>query len=183
MSTPRERFDLITSPMTTANQRKLWTLCYQRVVGPARSEIRMDGGRRRLDIEGFHGEKMEFQQAKESIPNTHGKELSHASGIVWVYCVINQVANGDLYLFRQGSCAGFTWNRAWTLIGSCNGRVFLDLGYLPLVADHVLLEVNTFEVDGRRATGSGVLHGAQDFCHWMRDGLLLPPYSWTPRAA
>ncbi len=179
----RKHFQLMPTPLSTAEERKLWTLCYQRVVGAWRSEIRMHGGRRRLDVWADDGTKMEFQQAKETLPNTHGKELAHATGIMWVFCVINQHFAGDLWLFRQGSRVAFTWSKAWVLIGDCNGRVVLDLGHSPQVGAHVLLEVDSFEVEGRRATGTGVLRDAQEFCYWMRDGNPLLPYTWTPRGA
>jgi hypothetical protein len=184
MNNTSKPFDLVTTPMNTADQRRLWTLCYQRVVGAARSEIRMHGGRRRLDALAGDGTKMEFQQSKETLPNTHGKELDHASGVMWVFCGINQHFRGDLAITsRQGARVSFAWTKAWTLIGSCNGRVLLDLGMSPQVGAHVLIEVDHFEVDRRTATGTGVLRDAQEFCHWMRDGHPLLPYSWTPRAA
>ncbi|MFJ4973681.1 hypothetical protein [Streptomyces sp. NPDC088755] len=182
-SEPRP-FPLITTYLRTAAERRQWTLRYQRVVGPSRSEIRLLGGRRRLDILAFNGMKMEFQQAKETVQNTHGKELAHASGVGWVFCAINQHSNADLYVFRQGgSRVGFVWNRAWTLIGECNGTIWLDLGDSPTFGAHVLLEADNFEVDGKRATGTGVLRDAQEFCYWMRDGSPMIPYTWTPRAA
>ncbi|MFD7063494.1 hypothetical protein [Streptomyces sp. NPDC059906] len=145
----------------------------------------MAGGRRRLDLLGADSTRVEFQQAKESVPNTHGKELAHATGLMWVFCVINQHAAGDFFFTsRQGARATFLWKNAWALIGSCNGRVLLDLGLSQQVGDHVLIEIDHFEmVDGRTATGTGTLRGAQEFCYWMRDGHPLPPYSWTPRAA
>ncbi|GGZ22287.1 hypothetical protein GCM10010300_77530 [Streptomyces olivaceoviridis] len=177
-------FPLVTHPMTTTAERKLWTLCYQRVVGSARSELRSHGGRRRLDVWGRDGTKLEFQQSKDSVPNTHSKELSHATGLMWVFCAINQHFSEDLTITsRQGPRANFSWGRPWKLIAACNAHVVLDLGLSPQIGDHVLLEVDHFELGDGLATGTGVLRDAQQFCHWMRDGHPLPPYSWTPRAA
>ncbi|MFF3558238.1 hypothetical protein ACFYXL_33045 [Streptomyces tsukubensis] len=179
------RFPLVSTPLRTSADRKLWTLCYQRVVGPSRSEIRMHNGRRRLDVLARNGQKIEFQQAKETVQNAHGKELSHATGAMWVFCVINQHHNEDLYVYRQGanSRVGFSWTKAWALIGECNGTVLLDLGYSSPFRAHVLMEVDNFNLHSRRATGTGVLRDAQEFCYWMRDGDPLLPYSWAPRAA
>ncbi|MEU9797089.1 hypothetical protein AB0E27_42220 [Streptomyces sparsogenes] len=153
-------------------------------MGSAFSEIRMHAGRRRLDLQAADGTKIEFQQSKDSVPNTHGKELAHASGLMWVFAAINQHALQDLALTSWQGCRGsFVWTKSWALIGSCNGRVLLDLGHSFQVGNHVLLEVDHFEANGRTATGTGVLRDAQEFCYWMRDGHPLLPYTWTPRAA
>jgi hypothetical protein len=48
----------------------------------------MHGGLRRLDVLAYTGQKIEFQQAKDTVQNTHGKELAHATGVMWVFCVI-----------------------------------------------------------------------------------------------
>ncbi|GGK29362.1 hypothetical protein GCM10011583_71610 [Streptomyces camponoticapitis] len=56
----------------------------------------------------------------------------------------------------------------------------LDLGRSEQVGDHVLLEVDHFESQQGRATGTGVLRDAQEFCYWMRDGSPLLPYNWAP---
>ncbi|MFF1420024.1 hypothetical protein [Streptomyces sp. NPDC058280] len=182
--TARVPFALIRNPVRTAVERRQWTLQYQRVVGSARSEILMHGGSRRLDVLACDGTKCEFQQAKESVPNTHDKELSHASGLMWIFCTINQHARGDLLLTsRQGARATYEWRKPWELIGACNGRVLLDLGHSEQVGDHVLLEIDHFESQKGRATGTGVLRDAQEFCYWMRDGSPLLPYNWAPRRA
>ncbi|MDQ0904626.1 hypothetical protein QFZ22_000611 [Streptomyces canus] len=184
MITPRRHFPLVTHPMTTAAQRQLWTLSYQRVVGSARSELRSHAGRRRLDVQAADGTKIEFQQSKDSVPNTHSKELSHATGLMWVFSAINQHFTTDLLITsRQGARANFTWTNPWRLIASCNARTMLDLGLSPQIGAHVLLEVDHFELGTGTAFGTAVLRDAQEFCHWMRDGHPLLPYAWTPRAA
>ncbi|MEU7154596.1 hypothetical protein AB0B15_42315 [Streptomyces sp. NPDC045456] len=177
-------FALVRTPMQTPDERRLWTLSYQRVVGSTRSEIRMHRGCRRLDVLACNGTKCEFQQSKDSVPNTHGKELAHASGLMWVFCAINQHAKEDLVLtWRQGARCTYEWKKPWKLIGACNGRVLLDLGYSEQAGDHVLLESDHFEIQQERATGTGVLRDAQEFCYWMRDGRPLLPYAWAPRVA
>lgn len=177
-------FPLVMHPMQTTAERKLWSLSYQRIVGSARSEMRSHGGRRRLDVWAADGTKLEFQQSKDSVPNTHSKELSHATGLMWIFCVINQHFAEDLLITsRQGARVNFQWTRPWKLIASCNATVVLDLGLSPQIGVHVLTEVDHFELGNGNASGTGVLRDAQEFCHWMRDGHPLLPYSWTPRAA
>ncbi|MEU5958717.1 hypothetical protein [Streptomyces sp. NPDC047525] len=182
--TTSQPFALVHTPVHTLQERKQWTLSYQRIVGSTRSEIRTADGRRRLDLLARDGTKCEFQQSKETVPNTHGKELAHASGLLWVFCTINQHDRGDLLLTtRHGARVTFEWKRPWKLIASCNGRVLLDLGRSAQVGDHVLLELDHFAIEPGRATGTGVLRDAQEFCYWMRDGSPLLPYAWASRAA
>ncbi|MFE5713431.1 hypothetical protein ACFQ7J_21775 [Streptomyces sp. NPDC056501] len=144
----------------------------------------MAGGSRRLDALGHDGTRMEFQQSKETVPNTHSKTLAHAIRLMWIFSAINQhFARDFAFTSRQGARVTFEWTRAWTLIGRCNGRVLLDVGLSYQVGVHVLVELDHFEIHRRTATGTGVLRDAQQFCYWMRDGHPLPPYYWAPRAA
>ncbi|WP_420037756.1 hypothetical protein ACN2WE_40850 [Streptomyces sp. cg28] len=174
----RRVYELVTSPMLNTEQRKLWSLFYQRVVGLAFSEVIVAGGLRRLDILARDGTKVELQQARDSRANADGKSLMHSSGVMWVFCVINQHFKGRFRITSvRGARATFAWNGAWDLVTFCHGRVLLDLGFSPQLGTHVLLEVDQREVDGKgQAYGSGVLRDAQDFCRWMKEGTPLPPY-------
>ncbi len=170
--------ELVDAPMLTAGQRRSWTLCYQRCVSPARSEVVTHGGRHRVDALALDGTRVEFQLSPDSRWVAAAKERAHAAGVLWLFCAINQHHDGRLRLFRQGSGVGFAWARPWMLPAECNGRILLDLGRSAQVGAHVLLEVDSFDADRGQALGTGVLRGAQEFCRWLRNGEMLTPYLW-----